>query len=201
MHPRFGLFLVVAMFASLFVVPPAVHGQNAAGPLAPHTGARIAWGFSNQFGPDAEGVAIFQSVDASQLSLSYASTRGLNVSRNVRAKDRRSSRTYVLGFARNMPLVIPNSTTLGISGASLLELRNTGRTQLNLITDAGMSSVSGELVLRDGKLRFPVLAQNKVIKVPAVRAQGTFGSGNRQVSGGSRGSTSTRRPCSPAPPR
>jgi len=43
---------------------------------------------------------------------------------------------FVLGYAANMPLIMPNTTSLGISGTSLVELRNTGKTALSLIYDA-----------------------------------------------------------------
>ena len=63
----------------------------------------------------------------------------MNARRNIRMADRQSSQTYVLGYAANMPLIMPNTTSLGISGTSLVELRNTGKTQLSLIYDAKLS--------------------------------------------------------------
>jgi outer membrane protein OmpA-like peptidoglycan-associated protein len=177
-------------FVSLSLIASAVcwgthdaYAQDNMGPLAPHTGARIAWGFSNRFGPDAEAVAIFLSATPVMLSVSYQSTRGLNVARNISVTDRQNSRTYVLGFARDMPLTIAGSTTLGISGASLIELRETGRTALSIITDANMSSISGELILVEKDIRVPVLVQDKIMQVQAVRAEGRFGSGGRQGTG------------------
>ena len=62
------------------------------------------------------------------LGLNYSSTRGLNTRRNIRMADRRSSQTYVLGYGANMPLIMPNTTSLGISGTSLVQLRDTGKT-------------------------------------------------------------------------
>ena len=42
---------------------------------------------------------------------------------------------------------MPSTTSLGISGASLVELRDTGRTALSLIYDAKLSQISGQLTL------------------------------------------------------
>jgi hypothetical protein len=41
------------------------------------------------------------------LSLNYSSTRGLNTRRNIRKADRQGSQAYVLGYAANMPLIMP----------------------------------------------------------------------------------------------
>lgn len=178
------LAAIVSMVMAMNVIAPDhSKAQGAMGPLAPHAGARLAWGFSNRFGPDAEGIATFRSVSPSQLTIDYASTRGLNVARTVRGADRQSSRNYVLGFARGMPATIPNSTTLGLSGASLMELRTSGRTSLNLVTDADLSSIAGELVLLEKDIRLPVLVQDRIMQVPALRARGTFGVGNRSGTG------------------
>ena len=42
----------------------------------------------------------------------------------------------------------PRSTSLGMCDAALLELRNTGRTQLRIVYDEKMSGLDGELVLK-----------------------------------------------------
>lgn len=181
----FRLLLTVVPIAMGTVLLTSEPGkaQETMGPFNPHAGARIAWGFSNRFGPDAEGVASFRTVGPAGFSIDYASTRGLNVTRTVRAVDRQTSRTYVLGFARGMPETIPASTTLGISAVSLMELRTVGRTSLSLVTDADMSSIAGELVLLEKDIRLPVLVQDRILEVPALRARGTFRTGNRSGTG------------------
>ena len=44
-----------------------------------------------------------------------------------------------------MPATIPNTTSLGISGASLVELRSTGQTSLSLAYDANLNTLKGQL--------------------------------------------------------
>ena len=108
--------------------------QEYAGPLLPHVGGQITTAFANRFGPDAEAYLTFTAVTPELLGLNYSSTRGLNTRRNIRMADRQNSQMFVLGYAANMPLIMPNTTSLGISGTSLVELRNTGKTALSLST-------------------------------------------------------------------
>jgi outer membrane protein OmpA-like peptidoglycan-associated protein len=153
------------------------------GPLLPHVGGQVTTAFSNRFGPDAESTVTFDSVSPELISLNYASTRGLMVARNLQGADRRNSSVYVLGYAQNMPLVIPGTTSLGISGASLLELRNTGKTALSLAYDAQMSRIDGQLTLVEKDIRIPVMVENQVMQVPALHATGNFRSGDKTAIG------------------
>lgn len=153
------------------------------GPLLPHVGGQVTTAFSNRFGPDAESTVTFNSVSPELISLNYASTRGLMVPRNLQGADRRNSSVYVLGYAQNMPLVIPGTTSLGISGASLLELRNTGKTALSLAYDAQMSRIDGQLTLVEKDIRIPVMVENQVMQVPALHATGNFRSGDKTAIG------------------
>lgn len=153
------------------------------GPLLPHAGGQVTTAFSNRFGPDAESTVTFNSVSPELISLNYTSTRGLMVARNLQGDDRRNSSVYVLGYAQNMPLVIPGTTSLGISGASLLELRNTGKTALSLAYDAQMSRIDGQLTLVEKDIRIPVMVENQVMQVPALHATGNFRSGDKTAIG------------------
>lgn len=153
------------------------------GPLLPHVGGQVTTAFSNRFGPDAESTVTFNSVSPELISLNYASTRGLMVPRNLQGADRRNSSVYVLGYAQNMPLVIPGTTSLGISGASLLELRNTGKTALSLAYDAQLSRIDGQLTLVEKDIRIPVMVENQVMQVPALHATGNFRSGDKTAIG------------------
>lgn len=176
MFRHFSLRLA-AQSVVLVVATTLAMAQDYEGPLMPHPGGKISTAFSNHFGPDAESVLTFTAVGGEALSLNYASTRGLSVSRDIRIADRQSSRTYVLGYAANMPRLIPNSTSLGISGASLEELRSTGRTGLAIAYDANLNTLPGELVLAEKNIKVPLIVENKLMDVPAVHVKGNFGQG------------------------
>jgi outer membrane protein OmpA-like peptidoglycan-associated protein len=153
------------------------------GPLLPHVGGQVTTAFSNRFGPDAESTIVFMGVSPEIINVNYTSTRGLVVSRNLQGSDRANSKIYILGYAQNMPLVIPGTTSLGISSASLLELRNTGKTALSLAYDAQMSRIDGQLSLVEKDIRIPVMVENQVMQVPALHASGNFRSGDKTAIG------------------
>lgn len=157
--------------------------QDTGGPLLPHVGGQITTAFSNRFGPDAEGTVTFTAITPDQLNVTYASTRGLNVSRTIGVADRQSSKTYVLGYASEMPPTIPGATSLGISGASLVELRTTGKTALSLIYDAKLSKIDGQLTLLEKEIKIPILIEDQVVQVPTVHASGTFVTGDKSGNG------------------
>ena len=159
------------------------HGQEYAGPLLPHVGGQVDYAFSNSFGPDAEARVTFAGVNPESLSLQYASTRGLNVRRDVRMDDRRSAKSYVLGYSQKMPAMIPNSTSLGISGSALVELRDKGKTSLRLVHDLKLSAIDGELTLLQKGMKLPVLIEDKVVEVGVIHAKGVFASGAQRGTG------------------
>jgi outer membrane protein OmpA-like peptidoglycan-associated protein len=163
-----GFFPISGIYAS---------AQEYAGPLLPHVGGQITTAFANRYGPDAEAYITFTATTPEILGLNYSSTRGLNVGRNILMADRQSSQTYVLGYASNMPPVMPGTTSLGISGASLVELRDTGRTPLSLIYDAKLSQIGGQLTLVEKGLRVPLIIDDQVVQVPVVHASGSFAGG------------------------
>lgn len=169
------------IFAAGVIIP--VSAQQYAGPLLPHVGGKIEYAFSNKFGPDAEARVTFTAVTNQMLSVDYSSTRGLRVSRDIRMSDRESSKTYVLGYSASMPRVIPQSTSLGISGATLLELRDTGRSPLRLIYDEKLSAIEGELVLVEREIKVPIIIEDKLEDTRVVHAKGRFGTGNRTATG------------------
>ncbi len=169
-----GCFSIVATEAS---------AQQYAGPLLPHVGGQVTTAFANRYGPDAEGYVTFAAITPEQLTLNYSSTRGLNVRRHIHNADRRSSRTYVLGYAGNMPPVIPGTTSLGISGASLVELRTKGKTSLSLIYDTKLSHIDGQLTLTEKGIKVPLVIEDQVVQVPALHASGTFTDGSKGGTG------------------
>jgi outer membrane protein OmpA-like peptidoglycan-associated protein len=153
--------------------------DEKSGPMLPHVGLELTTAFTNSYGPDAESYFKFKSVTADAITIGYSSTRGVLTTRTLLVSDRQSSSTYVLGFADSMPATIPNTTSLGISGASLVELRSTGQTNLSLAYDANLNTLAGQLSVVEKGVRIPLIVENQSIDVPAVHASGTFGKGNR----------------------
>lgn len=159
------------------------HAQKYAGPLAPHVGAQLDYAFANRYGPDAEARVTFTAVNDNALKIDYSSTRGLFVKRDISVTDREFAKTYVLGYSAKMPQTIPRATSLGISSAALLELRNTGRTQLRIIYDEKMSALDGELILKQKGIKIPLIIENQIQDVSVIHATGRFGSGKKTGEG------------------
>jgi len=155
----------------------------AQGPLLPHVGGKVDTAFSNRYGPDAVSTLTFTTVTPARLGINYSSTRGLQVQRNIRGVDRKQARAYVLGYAPGMPTVIADTTSLGISGDALVELRTTGKAALSLVYDRKLSKIDGQLALVAKGIKIPVLIEDRVVQVPALHARGTFGSGIRSGTG------------------
>ncbi len=161
----------------------AFSAEEYAGPLLPHVGGQMTTAFSNRFGPDSEGTVTFSAVTPQVVGVNYISTRGLNATRDILIADRQNAKTYVLGYASNMPKVIPATTSLGISGQSLVELRTTGKTALSLIHDANLSKIDGQLALVQKDIKIPLLIEDQIVQVPAVRASGKFAAGGKTGTG------------------
>lgn len=173
--------------ALVFALGTILHLEGASaqdpGALLPHVGGSVTTAFSNRFGPDAEGTVTFNAVTPQQVDLVYSSTRGLMANRNLLAPDRANSRTYILGYAKEMPLVIPGTTSLGISGATLVELRTKGSAPISLIYDSNLARIDGQLKLLEKDIRIPLIVEDRVIDVPAVHASGVFKDGAREGAG------------------
>ena len=179
-----AMLLACGVLGSGTIFEIEASAQEYAGPLLPHVGGQITTAFANRFGPDAEAYFTFTAVTPEMLGLNYSSTRGLNTRRNIRMADRQNSQTFVLGYATSMPLIMPNTTSLGISGTSLVELRNTGKTALSLIYDAKLSQIHGQLTLIEKGIKVPLIIDDQVVQIPVVHASGTFtGPGNRSGTG------------------
>jgi outer membrane protein OmpA-like peptidoglycan-associated protein len=180
---RFGLCIVAGAAVVGLLAPLESTAQEYQGPLLPHVGGTVDYAFQNRFGPDAEASLTFTAVTPDLLKIAYSSTRGLRVSRDVRMIDRKAAKTLVLGYAERMPAVITNTTSLGISGNSLIELRETGKTAISLVHDSKLSRIDGVLTLVERGIKVPILIENQMAQVAAVRATGVFGSGNQTGSG------------------
>ena len=174
--------LLIVGLASIAIIG-SLGPAFAQGPLLPHVGGKVDTAFSNRYGPDAVSTLTFTTVTPARLGIHYSSTRGLQVQRDIRGVDRKNARAYVLGYAPGMPTVIPDTTSLGISGDALVELRTTGKVALSLVYDRKLSKIDGQLALVAKGLKIPVLIEDHVVQVPALHATGTFGSGDRTGTG------------------
>lgn len=159
------------------------NAQKYAGPLAPHVGAQLDYAFANRYGPDAEARVTFTNVNDNTIRIDYSSTRGLFVKREISVADREFAKTYVLGYSAKMPQAIPRATSLGISSTALLELRNTGHTQLRIVYDEKMSALDGKLTVKQKGIKIPLIIENQIQDVSVIQATGTFGSGTKSGTG------------------
>jgi outer membrane protein OmpA-like peptidoglycan-associated protein len=169
---------LTALLAAATAGPSKALDENR-GPMLPHAGLEVTTAFTSSYGPDAESYFKFNSVTADMITIGYSSTRGVSTTRNILIQDRQSSNIYVIGFADTMPTTIANTTSLGISGASLVELRSTGQTSLALAYDANLNKIAGQLTMAEKNIKIPLLVENQTVQAPAIHATGTFGSGNK----------------------
>ncbi|MGI9412513.1 MAG: OmpA family protein [Hyphomicrobiales bacterium] len=153
------------------------------GPWAPHNGLQITRAFTSDYGPDAEEFNTIVSVNSRGVVIDYTDTRGTVARRKIRAEDRLNARGYLMGFADGLPNVIPGTTTLGISTTVLEQLRAEGQAPLALIYDTTLTPMPGRLTLVEQNIRVPVLVENQVVQVAALRANGTFKKGKRSATG------------------
>ena len=168
------LFFVAAVFASM-----SAHAQNS-GPFKAHPGMEITTAFASSYGQDAESRTVVTGVDARGVALSYTSSRGVVSRRLVLANDALQAQTFVMGYANNMPEVIPGSTAMGLSTSVLEQLRATGSAPYSLIYDARLSRIDGRLDVVK-KLLFPTLIEDQLVSLNALYVTGQFsGGGGRQ---------------------
>lgn len=175
--PRAAFLFVLCMISA---APTLLHAQ---GPFTPHEGLTITRAYTSQFGPDAEEFNVIRSVTPAGVDINYNDTRGIVAERLVRASDRQSARTYLIGFDPRVPRVIPNTTSLGVSSAVLRELRSRGAAQVSLMYDTRLSTIPGVLTLVNDKARMPVIIENQIVDVPVLIARGSFQQGNRTATG------------------
>ena len=167
---------IIVVMMTLFATETVAQTR---GPFAAHPGLEITTAFESDFGPDAESKTVITNVSPEGVSLNYTSSRGVVSQRRVLRQDMMSSPTFVMGYATNMPQVIPGTTATGLSTAALEQLRSTGSVPYSLIYDANLSRIDGRLELVK-QLRFSVLIENQLVSLPALLARGSFASGNRR---------------------
>src|SRR5262249_40604416 len=167
----------------VFVCACAVaNAQEGLGAFMPHEGGSITTAWANAYGPDAESWIRFTNVRPDSFDINYSSSRGTVAVRRISVADRMNARTLVLGYSAKMPLVIPNTTTLGTSGAVLEDLRSTGRAASNLVYNEALASMPGTFTMVE-KSTMPLNLDGNMESVPVVHAMGNFQSGKQQASG------------------
>jgi outer membrane protein OmpA-like peptidoglycan-associated protein len=170
---------IACLLAALVAIAASTVKAQNRGPLAAHPGLEITTAFASSFGPDAESTTTFVAVSPQGVQVSYISSRGVRSMRQMSAADTRSARTLVLGYADKMPGLIPGSTTMGFSTAVLDELRATGQANVRLMYDAAQRTIDG-VIRQQETFRMPVLIENTLTNLPAVRVTGKFNEGSRQ---------------------
>ena len=164
------LVLLVGVLATTLA-----HAQNR-GPFKAHPGMEITTAFTSSFGEDAESRTTVTNVDPGGVDLSYSSSRGVVSVRRVQAVDRMNANIFMMGYSNNLPRVIPNTTSIGLSTNALEQLRSTGSVPFSLVYDASLARIDGRLNLVK-KVKFPVLVVNQLVSFNALYVTGTFSDG------------------------
>jgi len=175
------LALTVALQALVLAAPAPA--QQPAGPFVPHRGLQIQTHFANDLGRDADSIINIVDVTPDRVRLTYVSTRGIYVSRDILIADRQNGPAYVLGYSPRMPTIIEGSTSLGISATVLERLRSTGSTPLTLIYSEKLDRIDCEVRATAVDVRVPMIIEDRVAEIPAVVAQANCGGGDRRGSG------------------
>ena len=173
----------VATLLVLLATGAPVCAQPDAGPFVPHRGMTITTHFTNDLGRDADSTINIVGVSNEAIRLTYASTRGIYVSREIRMTDRESARTYVLGYAPRMPTLIEGATSLGLSALVLDKLRSTGRAELTLIYSERLDRIECLLETTGVDIKVPIIIDDRVADIPTVQANASCSSGPRQGMG------------------
>jgi len=82
-----------------------------------------------------------------------------------------------------MPAVIPGTTSLGISGAVLAQLRSTGTAPLTLVYSDRLDRIDCTLTAVAVDVKVPMLVEDRIFDLPAVQARAECGSGDRRGTG------------------
>ena len=176
--------ITAALAAGLIALGVSGAGaQQGLGPFMPNEGGSITTAWTNAYGPDAESWMTFAKVGPTTFDINYSSSRGMRAVRRIQVADRATAQTLVLGYNSTMPLVMPNTTTLGTSGAVLEQLRTTGSAPSSIIYDAALNRVDGQFTLVNPKAKFSVQLGDQVVDVPAITATGTFKGRTKSATG------------------
>lgn len=154
-----------------------------AGPFEIHEGLQIKRAFTSQYGSDAEEINTIATVNSDWHEIDYSDTRGTVMKRRVLAADIRSTRVYLIGFDRKVPLSVPGTTSLGVSNDILKDLRQTGQARVALMHDVALNTIDGMLTMYRPDIKMPILIENQIVDMPAVHVKGVFHQGNRSGTG------------------
>lgn len=177
-HARHALLGFIALICAI----GAANAQEGLGAFMPHEGGTVTTAWANAYGPDAESWIRFANVRPDSFDINYSSSRGTVAVRRIFVSDRMNARTLVLGYSAKMPLVIPNTTTLGTSAAVLEELRSSGQASSNLMYNAAMATMPGTFSLVE-KSQMSVNLDGNPVNVPVVHATGRFQDGRQSAVG------------------
>jgi outer membrane protein OmpA-like peptidoglycan-associated protein len=174
---------ILSLLVLALAAPAGSSLAQGTGPWAPHQNLLIVRAYTSSFGPDAEEYNRFAALTPEYIEIDYSDTRGISARRRVLKADSRSARRYLIGFDPSVPLTVPGTTSLGLSSDALQDLRSTGTARVALVYDTKLSSIDGTLTVTERDIKVPVLVENQLVQVAALRAKGTFGSGTRTGSG------------------
>lgn len=173
----------LAMTIGILLGTSAAPKAQDMGPFMPHDGAMLTTAWTNSYGPDAESWIRFSRVTSDSIDINYSSSRGTIAARRVRAGDRITARTLVLGYGIKMPLIIENTTSLGTSSNVLQELRTSGTASAALVYNAALATMQGEFTLAEKRVMMPVMIEDHLVSIPTVHAVGRFGDASKQAAG------------------
>lgn len=97
--------------------------------------------------------------------------------------DRQDASSYVLGYEADMPIVIPGTTSLGISARVLSELRSSGTARLTLIYSHKLASIECILTRVSNRVMMPLIVEDRIAEIPSLHARAQCGEGARTASG------------------
>lgn len=169
-------------FIALICACGMANAQEGLGAFMPHEGGSVTTAWANAYGPDAESWIRFANVRQDSFDINYSSSRGTIAVRRILVSDRIYARTLVLGYSAKMPLVIPNTTTLGTSATVLEELRSTGQAASNLVYNEAMATMPGAFTLVE-KGQMSVNLDGQPVNVPMIHATGRFKDGRTSAAG------------------
>ncbi len=152
---------------------------------------------------DYESIKTIESVSADAVQLKYSSEamhqdlfsaeppalRSTNVVRRIRTADLREARNYLQQFFEVSPEEVPETTAIGTSTAVLRALKTSGSAELGIFSlpdlpvpldRSGHPNVYDYILVArlerqgDEAVRVPVLVDDRVVDLPAIRATGDF---------------------------
>jgi len=171
--------LAVIIFAT-HAAAQAPMAQIGATTLQP--GFEITTAFHNFDKRDGEAYTRVLNADTLRFLVNYTNTLGTVSRREILRGDRQNAKAYVIGFSKQMPLVMPGTTSVGLSANVFQELKKTGQANWGLMIDTSGKILPGRLSLVK-KTRYRIVINNKVADIPALHAKGFFKAGKTQAIG------------------